>query len=601
MPTTTKRRGRSQTRTAKSVLGNLKKTNKGPKEPDQERPSTASTSSTPTSNGQQQVAVVEDVEDRLTHCWNMNDGVYKNSRALGRLLNSLPTQQLYRSAEGDGLIQVVHGKVRRIATANDLGTLLMDHVKLVVLKNGKYHGERVDQTTLTNMLRANVFLSIFRCVKDVVTTPVFLSDDTPAKPGFNALDSILYLGSATSSATGMDAINKFIDVIEWQSNADRTNAIAAFLTVPRRLHWPGGKPFVLVTANKSHSGKTTVCEFINIDQTATARIEYDPLKDWPMQNQLYAQVMAKPEIGIISFDNVRTRSATSISSGYVESFVTSPEVVIGKATSSKAVWAANKFLVMLNSNEGSLSIDLLNRSLPIRLAPTGDVTQRRSPIGNPKLEYLPANRTQIIAERQGMVERWLRAGTPLDDSVAHYPMGPWAKVIGGILQVNGFKDFLANYSTTRAVADPIREAISILAFHNAGSFKRAGDLARSAVREGLSKILLPGVDSANEGAAERTLGHLFKKYAEETFAVFTTTDTGWEKITYRLIKKQGRFGEAYPHHRYTFEEVGQRETVTKEPQGLVLERPGIVGLPEGYNNASLDSDLDQYQPRTELP
>ena len=127
--------------------------------------------------------------------------------------------------------------------------------------------------------------------------------------------------------------------------------------------------------------------------------------------------MLKPEIGIISFDNVRTDSSggrtKDIRSGYVESFVTSPEVVIGRATAQKAVWAANKFVVMLNSNEGSLSIDLLNRSLPIRLTPTGDVTQRKSPIGNPKLEYLPANRRQIEAERWGMIERWVKVLTAL--------------------------------------------------------------------------------------------------------------------------------------------------------------------------------------------
>jgi hypothetical protein len=34
-----------------------------------------------------------------------------------------------------------------------------------------------------------------------------------------------------------------------------------------------------------------------------------------------------------------------------------------------------------------------NRHVPIGLHPKGDVTQRKSPIGNPKHEYLPANRT----------------------------------------------------------------------------------------------------------------------------------------------------------------------------------------------------------------
>ena len=48
------------------------------------------------------------------------------------------------------------------------------------------------------------------------------------------------------------------------------------------------------------------------------------------------------------------------------------------------------------------------------------------------------------------------------------PDGAVGATIGGILKVNGFKDFLANYHATRAAADPMRESIGILAFH-AGS------------------------------------------------------------------------------------------------------------------------------------
>jgi hypothetical protein len=571
-------------------------------------PSTSPTSSTVKATASPQVDHVEVVEARLPHfIWDMNEGLYKNFDRLGRLLASLPGLQLYQTAEGEGLIHVTCDKVRRIATAKELAPMLIDNVVIAVIKNGKYHGDRVSEATLGNMLHAQSFLRHFRVVHNVVTTPVVLSDDTPSKPGYNQQDGILYLGQSVSASSGMDKINKFLDVMPWQSNADRTSAVAAFLTVPFRHRWPGGKPFVLVTANKSHAGKSTICEFINIDQTATARIEYGD-KDWPMQNQLYTQLTMKPEIGIISFDNVRTDSSGGrtkvIRSAYVESFVTSSEVVIGRATAHKAVWAVNNFIVMLNSNEGSLSIDLLNRCVPIRLAPTGDVTQHKSPIGNPRLEYLPVNRNEIEAERWGMIDRWVKAGKPLDESVAHYPMGPWAKVIGGILLVNGLKDFLGNYSATRAVADPVREALGILAFHNAGSPKRAGEFVKSAVKEGIIKTLLPGVDQANEGAAVRALGHFFKKYAGETFTIHTPGDIGWEKVTYRLAKKQGRFDEPHPHFRYLFEEVS-REAVTKEPQGMELEMPGIFGLPENIRpslgcspkqEAKIDGDLSMVVP-----
>src|SRR5262249_50772949 len=184
----------------------------------QAQSSTSSTSSTD----------VEDVEGcpkPPRYLWDMNEGLHRNCDQLGDLLASLPNLQLYRTAEGDGLIQVDREKVRRIATAKELAPLLIDNVVIAVIKNGKYHGDRVSEVTLGNMLHAKSFLRHFKTVKDVVTTPVVLSDQTTTNPGYNPQDGILYLGQDVSVASGMDAITRFLDVMEWQSNADRTNAV----------------------------------------------------------------------------------------------------------------------------------------------------------------------------------------------------------------------------------------------------------------------------------------------------------------------------------------------------------------------------------------
>ena len=117
----------------------------------------------------------------------------------------------------------------------------------------------------------------------------------------------------------------------------------------------------------------------------------------------------------------------------------------------------------------------------------------------------PAEKKKIEAELWGMIDRWLQAGKPLDNGVRH-PMGPWAATIGGILMVNGFEDFLANYLTTRAVTDAIRESLGILAFHAGRDFSRVGKLAEIAVTQGLAKSLLPGVDPKNVAACQRVMG-----------------------------------------------------------------------------------------------
>ncbi|HQZ63794.1 MAG TPA: hypothetical protein PLY87_01905 [Planctomycetaceae bacterium] len=367
--------------------------------------------------------------------------------------------------------------------------------------------------------------------------------------------------------------------MDWQTNADRTNAVAALLTVPIRLHFSGGKPIVLVMANKSHAGKGTVVDFIR-GNTAKAEILYENI-DWPMQRSLHEQVSQYPEIGLVNIDNVRIDSAGRgkiIRSGFIESLVTSSEIML-TSTSRKPVRMANRFLFLLNTNIGSLSVDMLNRSLPIRLNPTGDLqdriaTVRKSLNGDVKHDWLPTHRDRIQSKAWGMISRWVEAGRPLDMEVRH-PMGPWAQHVGGILMVNGFEEFLNNYSSAKATADPIREAISILAFNAAGEHKRAAILATIAVSQGLAKTLFPSVDSANQAASERALGMALKPYIGETFTAVTATN----KITYRLQKEQGRFGEKHPHFRYIFEQTDRQAVVKQDLEGLVLEESNQQVVP----------------------
>ena len=285
----------------------------------------------------------------------------------------------------------------------------------------------------------------------------------------------------------------------------------------------------------------------------------------------------------------------SIRSGFLESFITHSEIVMSSPTSrSKPLRTGNRFLVLLNTNEGAVSIDLLNRSLPIRLNPTGDLSDRISRArmilgGDVKHDWLPRHRDQIESELWGMIDEWVRAGQPLDESVRH-PMGPWAQTIGGILMVNGFKHFLTNYTATRSAADPIREALGILAFHAGQEPLRTGEIARLVVSQGLAKTLLPNVDVSNEAACQRAMGVMLSPYVGETFVARTSS----EKLTYKLKKQEGRFGETHPHFRYSFEEI-RREAVAGDcSDGPVLEE-GSNG--RGYT-LQRNLELDQFQPET---
>ena len=398
--------------------------------------------------------------------WKIELGAKKNYAHLGERLAK--NEDLYRNrSDGLGLIQILpSGKTRLITKGSELAPILADRVSMVVTKDGKVTSETPQTTHLNAMLRSEVFLSCFRAVDEVVRTPYYLDDFTLVQPGYHdggPGKRILYVGSVPDIGDGMATITAFLDVMEFDSNADRTNTVAAALTTLLRHHWLGEKPLYQITATKSHAGKGTITEFVR-GSVEKADILYESI-DWPMHSQFHRQVKLEPDLGVINFDNVRLDSAGGrgkfIRSAFVESFVTNAEVTLASPGAGEAITLPNKYVVVINTNDGALSADILNRALPIHLAPKGSIHDRQSPIGNPKLEFLPKNRQSIDAELRGMIERWRQAGCPQDETVKH-SMSPWAKTVGGILQHSGFVDFLANQQTRKAVDEPLRRAIGIL-------------------------------------------------------------------------------------------------------------------------------------------
>jgi hypothetical protein len=349
----------------------------------------------------------------------------------------------------------------------------------------------------------------------------------------------------------LETLNTFLGVMDFASNADRTNAVAAGLTVLLRHHWPGAKPIVVITATKSHAGKGTIAEMIR-GCTDKADILYESL-DWPMQWQFQKQIRMDPDIGVVHFDNVRLDSAGGrgkfIRSAFIESFVTSPEIVLASPGAGDPIPLVNQFVALLNTNDGSLSEDLHNRSLPIHLAPRGSIHDRKSPIGNPKLEFLPQNRDRIEAELRGMIQQWRLAGMPPDEAVDH-PMTPWARIIGGILKANGFTDFLGNRQHRRTADSPLHEALGILGASTPGQPLRPSEWAEKAVEQGLLKTLFPPNERDTKQARARAIGVVLSRYPEETFEVQTET----KQLRLRLSGGARRWTPGKnPHVRYMFE------------------------------------------------
>lgn len=480
--------------------------------------------------------------------WRVEAGARKNYARLGRRLAR--SGDLYRNGTaGAGLVLVLPtGQTRSVARGSDLAPVIADRVRMAVTKDGKVVGELPTASHLNAMLRSEAFLRRFRPVEEVARHPFYRPDFTLARPGYH--DRTLYVGPQPEIADGLDSVNTFLGVMEFETTADRTNAVAAALTVRLRHLWPGGKPLVLVTATKSHAGKGTVTEFVR-GSVPKADLLYQGV-DWPMESQFHRLLKTDLDTGVVVLDNVRLDSAGGhgrmIRSAFIESFVTNPEVTLASPSAGEPLRFANRFVVVVNTNDGLLSTDLMNRALPIRLAPKGSVHDRRSPIGNPKLEFLPTHQDRIDAELRGMVERWRRAGQPLDEDARH-PMTPWARAVGGILKHSGFTDFLANAGKQQTAHDPIRDALALLGVASPDKPLKPREWAKIAVREGLARTLFPATERDTPKGRERAVGVLLKPRLGETFEI--TTDRGTFRLRLEGGNRRWEPGEN-PHVQYVF-------------------------------------------------
>jgi hypothetical protein len=481
--------------------------------------------------------------------WSEDEPAGDNAAALGQRLASF--NDLFRQpGYGSGLVLVPpDGKYKLVSKGADLASIIMDRVPVAVTKGGEVKGNKIAAAHLNAMLHAESFLGQFPAVDEVTQTPLFLPDWTLTKPGYNDGGfghRIFFVGGQPEVSDSVAAITMFLDVMDWETNADRTNAVAAGLTVMLRNFWPGGKPIIVATANKSHAGKDTAILFATGESKSTS-ISWES-KGWPVERNSVGALNHSPDTAVLVLENARLdKGDKQIASAFIERLATDPEPLLFSTGTGPPVRRRNTFVVAISTNFGTLCEDILNRSLPIHLATVGDVAARPCPIGNPRHEYLPANKERIGAEFRGMIVRWIEAGCPLDTDVRH-PFSEWAKVVGGILMVNGFKGFLANYGTRKATDDPVRNGLGLLGAGKPNEWLSATDWARLAVDLGMKKVVVPPGYQENEKAHARGLGSVLRAHTHETLEA----ETEMEKVILHLEMKRSRFGSKEPHICYRF-------------------------------------------------
>ena len=266
-------------------------------------------------------------------------------------------------------------------------------------------------------------------------------------------------------------------------------------------------------------------------------------------------VKFNPGTGVVVIENARLgQKDACIASAIIERFATDPEPMLFSTGTGGPMRRRNDIVLAISTNYGMASKDILNRSLPIHLSPKGNVADRHPDIGNPRHEFLPENRERIAAELRGMIDRWIAAGRPLDETVRH-PFTLWAKTIGGILTENGFTGFLANYGVRTTFDDPLRRGLAILGAARPDEWVTAADWAALTAKLGLVKTIIPAGDRDSDEGRKRGIGVVLSRHEEETFIA----ENDAAKMTLKLERFRRRFDGGEPHYRYRFVKVAEEQ------------------------------------------
>lgn len=247
----------------------------------------------------------------------------------------------------------------------------------------------------------------------------------------------------------------------FRADADLVNAVSMLLTGLLANHFVDvPKGLFLLDGNQPGLGKTLFVRSLGmvLDGFEPRLINYLNNEE-ELEKRICATLRGRPQ-SIVLIDNAKTANGAAISSQVVEANCVAPEISLRVLGKSENYTCANDKLWAVTMNDTRVSPDMVSRGLPIRMEYEGRPEDRKFP-GPPPIEYAREHRQEILGELAGMVIQWNQAGRPGGDR--SHRSHQWASVVGGILKVAGFPEFLANASEAAAAFNDRLVDLSALA------------------------------------------------------------------------------------------------------------------------------------------
>lgn len=378
--------------------------------------------------------------------------------------------------------------------------------------------------------------------------PLYTQGFVLVQPGYNRDTGIYYAGPKISPKDGTETLDRLLSEFCFKTPGDRTNYLAFLLTMLMVPKFVGDKPAAIFNGNQPSIGKTYLAQCIAIlrDGKESRTCSYVP-DDVEFEKRLAAEV--KSGATTIIIDNAKGKrtngelaSGAVIDSPVLERSITDRILSYRLLGTNETIHAENSHFFLITANGIECSRDIVTRSVIINLYYEGDPRKRSFSIPDLKA-FARQHREDLLAELLGMVERWKLAGMPLSDVSSRFVAQGWAPIIGGILQVCGEEDFLANQGEAEAAMDPFlrefRDLVEEVVKDRPG--ERPKTPADWAVAAGTHKALGFNDDTKSIKSKATKMGMLISRFVDESFE-FVEPDF---VVTYALRAEDSRKGKVY--------------------------------------------------------
>lgn len=431
------------------------------------------------------------------------------------------------------------GKFSQVESATLMGGFVGEAVNIMKLdQKGNPTYISLPTADATYIMGSHQQRSRLHQVQHYTEVPTLDPSGAAALPGSNPSDGTYYEGPKILPAAGTHHLNQLLKAIHFKRATDRTNFLSFMLTPLLGPAFPGGRPIAMIKGNQPSVGKTTAATVIAVlasNDGDLASVTYER-NDGELEKKIAACIRRGSNTVLI--DNIHCPGNAVVTSASLERTVTAKNYNFRRVGTSQMITGVNHIQFLGTFNGGTLSTDWSSRSVFVLMHYAGDTPRMPEPVTGPIVDYASKNRTRLLAELLGMLDRWAKAGRPTKSTPCRF--AEWAKTLNGILSVNGHHDFLASYSEDRGEADEVQMALEQLAAERPGVHLPASEWRREAEK---LKLLVSKLNGHSDRSKDTKMGNVLKWSVGRR--VRRLAEDGEPVALYRLTAEAERNGTTY--------------------------------------------------------